>query len=675
VIASRSLACALLALTLNTFAAAAAGAERTVTVVPVEEKALALMLLVARGATQPVLLFDARDPAPTAAYPSADDRVECVHRDKTPAPLRKALTQVVPHDCVEVGDLSAYARELWPQATTAIVVDARRYSRLLNAAALAGISASALLPYEGGDPPDLAALQQWGIRHLVLGAGVPEPRGAAIGVEVTAVQGPREMATKVLESANRAAMDTIVVANPSDVDGVFSPSSLSLLSPLMATAHRVPLVLVGGASPDKVERDVLAVIDQLEIPVTHVVLVGDELALPSHRVPDPVFAAGGPEALGGAREVRVEIFSGLQREQSQDFAVGRIVAEDAARASIQLARQLHDPLPGGEEIVEFLSNADEVFDLGETISRTTVNEVRNAGIDVHAHFRDSVQPQVIKSALEDSTLMVWEGHARDLTLEEKGEIDIERAPAYVVLQGCYTLDRSDPFILMERGSRAIIATSAAIYSASGSAFARALFDSLVFARTDLGTAVRDARNYLLTLALVKRARGYKDWTKVYRAALAFALWGDPTLRPRLPEPQPAVPPVRWVRVPAGLLLEITPERLPEVEVGRYAARPRPRAMLGGLLLRKGDASERLVKEMFYTVQTDVAKARAVCAPEGWDVVSLYAPRTRSLTVLALPEWNDPDAEQPPGPFLFPVATAADTCGDGAAAAANDDSHD
>ena len=619
------------------------------------------MLLLARGATQPVLLFDARDPEPTTSYLAADDRVECVYRPRTPAPLRAALARAVQHDCVEVADLTAYARELWPDATAAIGVDARRYSRLLNGAALAGIAASALLPYEGGEAFDLVALKASGIRSLLLGAGVPAPRGEAQGIQVTAVQGPRQLAAKVMETVDRAAMDTVVVANPSDTDGIFSPSALSLLSPLMAVVHKAPLVLVGGASPEKIERDVLAVVEQLEIAVTHVVLVGDELALPSHRMPDPVFAAGGPEALGGAREVRVELFSGLQNERPQDFAVGRIVAESAAQASVQLARQLHEALPGSEEIVEVLSNADEVFDLGETISRSTVNGVRNAGINVRAHFRDSVQPQVIESALQESTLMVWEGHARDLTLEAKGEIDIERAPAYVILQGCYTLDRSDPFILMERGSRAIVATSAAIYSASGSAFAGALFDSLVYGRTDLGTAVRDARNFLLALALVKRQRGYKDWTKVYRAALAFALWGDPTLRPRLPLPQPVAEPVRWLRVPAGLLLETTDDRLPQVEVGRYAARPRPRAMLGGLLLRKGEASERLVKEIFFTVQSDVAAARTVCAPAGWDVISLYAPRSASLTVLALPEWNDPDAEQPRGPFLFPVAAQPETC--------------
>ncbi len=161
---------------------------------------------------------------------------------------------------------------------------------------------------------------------------------------------------------------------------------------------------------------------------------------------------------------------------------------------------------------------------------------------------------MIQDALLHADLLVWEGHARDLTLEERGGISVDRAPPFVVLQGCYTLDRSDPFILFERGTESIIATSAAIYSASGSAFARALFDSLLYGGDDLGTAVRNARNYLLAVTNLKKQRGHSDWTKTYRAALAFALWGDPTARPPLATPASSVPPATWRLDDHGLSL-------------------------------------------------------------------------------------------------------------------------
>src|SRR5690606_5014365 len=134
---------------------------------------------------------------------------------------------------------------------------------------------------------------------------------------------------------------------------------------------------------------VQAFIDTHRLAPTHLYLVGDERALRSHVVPDPVLANGGPEALGGAREVRVELFSEIQRGAPQDYAVGRFVAEDAARGSAILASQLHRRLNGSGRVV-VLSNADEEFELGETIARTTVSELRNAGVAVRAEYRDRV---------------------------------------------------------------------------------------------------------------------------------------------------------------------------------------------------------------------------------------------------------------------------------------------
>ena len=112
-------------------------------------------------------------------------------------------------------------------------------------------------------------------------------------------------------------------------------------------------------------------------------------------MPDPVLQAGGPEALGGGREVRVELFSELQHGRPQDYVVGRFVAEDAALGSATLARQLHAGLGSGERVV-ILSNADDEFALGETISRTTASELRNAGVKVRARYRDAVTPAAIQ---------------------------------------------------------------------------------------------------------------------------------------------------------------------------------------------------------------------------------------------------------------------------------------
>jgi hypothetical protein len=305
-----------------------------------------------------------------------------------------------------------------------------------------------------------------------------------------------------------------------------------------------------------------------------------------------------------------------------------------------------------------LSNADEAFALGETISRTTASELRNAGVKVRARYGDAVTPEEIQTALEQAGTLVWEGHARDLTLEERGGTSAQRTPPLVVLQGCYTLDRSDPFIFFEHGTQAIVATSAAIYSASGSAFARALFDGLLYDGVDLGTAVRNARNYLLAVTELKKRRGHTDWTKTYRAALAFTLWGDPTIRPALPSSAPKLPPAAWRLADGRLDLSIPKRRLATASIGRYAADPVPRAMLAGLILRSGERRERLLKQLFFAAVSAPADVTAACPPSPeWEVVSFFAPRTRTLSVLARP----PGPGNPPGEFQLPLAADTSRC--------------
>jgi hypothetical protein len=273
-----------------------------------------------------------------------------------------------------------------------------------------------------------------------------------------------------------------------------------------------------------------------------------------------------------------------------------------------------------------------------------------------------VTPAAIAEALQSADVLVWEGHVRDLALAAQGGVTVERAPPFVVLQGCSTLDRSDPFILLEHGTQALIATSAAIHSASGSAFARALFDSLVYDQDDLGTAVRDARNYLLALTELKRRRGYRDWTKTYRAALAFALWGDPTTPSPVGASRSKRPPVTWEVGDAQVLLTIPTQRLKRERVGRYVAQPLPRAMLGGLLLSDGDRPERRLKELFYGAFVAPLGVTVACppAPE-WEVVSLYAPATHTLSVLARPPGERADESAAAGTYALPLVPAARAC--------------
>lgn len=644
-------------------AGAAHAAAPRVHLVPAEDAALAVLTLIGTGPADPVLLVDARDQtALNHAVAEWKGKIECRYRATTSRAAVDAMTALAEHPCAVVDDLAAVARQLWPQPKAIVVTPEQDYAWLLHAASLAGATRAALLPLGKDVPLQPATIAAWtdletiyvlpGVEHQLADAG---PRVVALPTQEAVIGALVRVAGDELGKA-------VVVANPKDPFGYFSPSALSLVAPLVSTVHRAPLILVSSADSDVIEREVLATIDAHGLRPTHVILVGDELGLRSHRIPDPVLAAGGPEARGGGTIVRAELFSEIQHERPQDFAVGRIVAEDAAQASALLARRLHRTNGRAQRPVVFLTNADSVFALGETISRTTVLDLGNVGIPVRAFYREEVTQEIIRQTMLQTNVLVWEGHPRDLTLEERGGIAVDSAPEIAILQGCYTFDRSDPMILIEKGTVAIVATSAAIYSAPGSAFARALFDSALYDGADLGTAVRNARNYLLALAQLQRQRGHGEWQKTYRAALAFTLWGDPTLTLPLKAGRPTVKPVRWEQGESGLTLTLPRSKQRQVTVDDYFVKPAPRTMYGGLVLRLPNRAKRELKDLYFTVKPADGGERYACRPdEGWDAISLYAPRSRTLSVLARPEWEDYPERAQFGTFAFQLEADAGAC--------------
>ncbi len=637
----------------------AAAADKSVQIVEARDRAFAALVIAARGNQQPVLLFEpedadaVRETADLMPYPRS-----CVIRAKRVGTTAAALlAEIAGQPCTTPDDPAELARSLWSDPKVVVVYRDDDDEARVRAAGFAAATGAALWPLDGDQLLTTESLAPWKPESVYLaGDDLTDGKAADFGSRLVE---PSEI-TSAFQAVTGAAPKTLILTNPADLRGTFSPSGLSTVSGVLAAAHRSPVFPVPGADPAEIEKFANRLMKANDFLPEQILLVGDELAMRSHRVDDPVLAAGGPEARGGGTIVRVEIFSEIEHQRPQQFSLGRVVAENAVYASLSLARGLHVPSKLSDKPIVFLANADEVFKLGETISRTTVNELRNVGIPVRSYYRDEITPEISRQALGSTDVLVWEGHPRDLTLEEKGGVAIESAPRLVVLQGCYTLDRNDPLILIEKGTQAIVATSAAIYSAPGSGFARALFDAIAHDDADLGTAVRNARNYLLALALLKRERGHAGWQKTYRAALAFALWGDPTYRVHLAPGRPDVRPITWSVDDSGLKLTIPRRRTREVVVDEYRAAPVPRAMLGGVVDRVSDG--RKATEMFGTTQTVAPERTHACAPsEGWTVVSLYAPATETLTVLAMPQWKEIGTSSESGEFSFRLVADSSQC--------------
>jgi hypothetical protein len=125
-------------------------------------------------------------------------------------------------------------------------------------------------------------------------------------------------------------------------------------------------------------------------------------------------------------------------------------------------------------------------------------------------------------------------------------------------------------------------------------------------------------------------------------------------------------PAQWRVRDAGLDLTIPKRRLEPSAVGRYAVEPAPRAMLSGLILREDGRRQRLLKELFFDVLPAPPPMTAVCAPApGWEVVSFFAPRTRTISVLARPAGPG----NPSGEFHLPMVREPRQCAAEAAAPA------
>jgi len=99
----------------------------------------------------------------------------------------------------------------------------------------------------------------------------------------------------------------------------------------------------------------------------------------------------------------------------------------------------------------------------------------------------------------------------------------------ILIQSCHSLDDTILDILTT-GAVGIVGSKTNIHSASGSAFIKAFCDGLLYRSDTIGEALRDAKNYLLCVSALKKARGHTQYAKVERVAYSFHLWGDPELR-------------------------------------------------------------------------------------------------------------------------------------------------
>ncbi|MFO7157003.1 MAG: hypothetical protein DIU72_010360 [Pseudomonadota bacterium] len=523
------------------------------------------------------------------------------------------------------------------------VADERDPASAIAASALAAVHRSPLLVATGRLTEAVHAAATLAERLsadevVVVGKADQGRLASQLGTKVRVLT--HQDALRALRAKVRGTRRLVAVA-PADARGPFSPPKLSLVAVPYVLAKGAALAYVGeGPGEGKTPEDVVHQLEsQGEGPFDFITLIGDWLAIPLREVQDIDQVARGAE---NPRVHKIPPFVDLEGAPSDRY-VGRLAALDAFDLSRWIARIVHGIEAKGVDGVLVFANAHDKFILGETISRTTSAELANAGVKVRSYYRDQITKELIERELPRHALVLWEGHPTDLTLGDDALPAPGRPlpPATVFLQGCYTLDRSDPFVLVERGANAVLGTYMAVYSSSGSAFARAYVNAQVHRGATAGEALASARNYLLTVVELKKRRGFSDWRKTLRAALSFDLWGDPEAPPPVQTRAPKKPAVAARLRGNRLTVTIPASPLPLAQAGPYEASVRPGGALAGLYdfveNEEGEVVGRRLSELFFVeveLPESFGDAPTISAPYPEQTYAwVFSPRTRTLSLL------------------------------------------
>jgi len=184
--------------------------------------------------------------------------------------------------------------------------------------------------------------------------------------------------------------------------------------------------------------------------------------------------------------------------------------------------------------------------------------------------------------------------------ERPVDITLEKFPV-IILQSCHSLEEDTAAEMFNMGAVAILGSVSNMHSASGSTFVKAFCDALLYRRTTIGEALRDARNYYFCLGNLKTKRGHTQQAKVYRAAFGFCLWGDPELNitasiKKTPQRQP----VTATLLSNGQVQICIPKRrLPKSQTENYQIRIYPGSQLAGIVERVKEKEYRRLLPLYF----------------------------------------------------------------------------
>jgi hypothetical protein len=525
-------------------------------------------------------------------------------------------------------------------ATVVVVCPAEPRAALLQATCLAGVLHAELriCDDEGSDVAEQIDATRFEKVYAV-GKAVPECRRLWPG-RVSGLADAGAVAAAYMQRLRQpGGIRTLVVANPADMAP--GKGRLSSLAPWVALQKHAGLVLTNDEGTDvataveaAVRRPGLEKVDTL-------VLVANLRAIPMEKRPNPAPGKDTEITLEPLTPTGTSLFS---------FAIGRLFHEEPGMIPLMLARARLLPRGPAPRKALIVSNPGGGLSLLESISRNTAKEFHNRGYQATALFRNDVNADIVRNSMPEQDIFLWEGHYRTM-IDRYGmpKWNEPLQPSLVFLQSCLALNENETRTLFDRGAIALVGSPTRTYSGSGGAFTLSFFDALLYEERSLGGALRQAKNFLITYALLKEKRlgdGAKLAGANRRSAWAFTLWGDPTLRlPQPPVPSDALPIVQSTVRGDVLTLTLPDEAYPKVHTGEFETQLWPNARLAGLVTKDRVDDERRLVPMLYA-EVALPKAPAGKTPrltsrlpdENW--VFAWDARRRTGYLLALPRARD-----------------------------------
>jgi hypothetical protein len=497
---------------------------------------------------------------------------------------------------------------LFPRAPRVVVTPAEPRRLLLQCACLAGALEAPLLITHGA-PAEGAELRRrldtWGTTEVYAAGWAARLCRGLPGVRVVRLADDRAVAAAYLRRLReRGPIRTLVLANPGD--GAGGRKGMAALAPWVALQRHAALVLTNDEGTDA-ESALRAALGKPALgDADALIIVADLRAIPMERRPNPV---------EGDKDEYIEMEPLTPRgDEPVTLATGRLFHEDLNVIALMLARpRLLRPEAGPRPKALIVSNPGGGLPLLEALARSTADEFRNAGYQTTPFFGRRASPEQVRRLLPEQTVFLWEGHHSTLVRT----YGIHRwpeplKPSLVFLQSCLALQEPKAHPFLERGSVGVVGSSTRTYSGSGGAFALAYFDALLYEGQSLGGSLRHAKNFMLAFARLKEKR-LREPSRLkganLRAAWAFTLWGDPTLKLPRPEARAALQQVRHEVRGNAIVLSLPEATHNKVVTAGYQAEVRPNTRLAGLRLKQDDDStHRLVPLVFAEVKLPQAPA-------------------------------------------------------------------